>query len=231
MKKRTGVPKIGAVTIGQSPRVDIVPEFQAAVGLELEIVERGALDGLSLNEVESLAPEREDYVLVTRLRDGTEVTIAERHIVDRMRAHVGDLEREDVELVVLFCTGEFPRLAGSTLLITPDRLLEHAVRSVMGRGTLAVVAPSEDQKGMMEEKWGSLGLSLVVDAVSPYSSSEAHYIEVAESVGARSPDLVVLDCMGFGTAVKRIFRRATGKPVILPRTLLGRTVAELIEGM
>jgi len=58
VKTRSGVPKIGAVTIGQSPRVDIVPEFRAAAGLELEIVERGALDGLSPDEIRTLAPGR-----------------------------------------------------------------------------------------------------------------------------------------------------------------------------
>jgi protein AroM len=115
-------------------------------------------------------------------------------------------------------------------MITPDRLLEHAVRAVLKAGTLAVVAPSGDQTEMMEKKWGSLGLRLVVDAVSPYSAAGRRYVEMAESIGAQSPDLVVLDCMGFGREIKRVFRRVTGAPVILPRTLLGRTVAELVEG-
>jgi protein AroM len=219
------------LTIGQSPRVDIVPELKAAVGFDLEIVERGALDGMSRDEVGSLKPGKADYVLVTRMRDGTEVTIAERHIVERMRAHVRDLESQGVDLIVLFCTGEFPQLAGTTLLLTPDRLLEHTVRGVLGRGTMAVVAPSKDQTEMMKEKWGGLDIPLVINAVSPYSAAKERYFEVAESISAQSPDLVVLDCMGFGMEIKRIFRRVTGVPVILPRTLLGRTVAELVEGM
>jgi protein AroM len=221
--------RIGAMTIGQSPRVDIVPEFRRAIGFDVEIEERGALDGLSLDEVKKLAPEADDYVLVTRMQDGTEVKIAERHILDRLRRHAHDLERQQVALIVLFCTGEFPEMAADTLLITPDRLLEHAVRGILKRGSLAVVAPSEDQIEMMKKKWEGPGLRLVVDSVSPYTAPEESYVRVATSIKEQSPDIVVLDCMGFGTEVKGIFRQVIGKPVILPRTLLGRTVAELIE--
>jgi len=229
---KTGfVPRIGAVTIGQSPRIDIVPEMKAAIGFEVEIVERGALDGLSLEEVKALAPSRDDYVLVTRMRDGTEVTIAERHIQDRVRERVRELDREGVELIVLFCTGEFPEMPVQTLLLTPDRLLEHAVRGILPKGTLAVVAPSPEQMTMMKQKWDVPGLRLVADAVSPYSSSKEGYVRTAESIGKQSPDLIVLDCMGFNEDIKRTFRRVTGRPVILPRTLLGRTVGELIGGL
>ena len=49
MKKR-----IGIVTIGQSPRTDVVPEIQAHLGDHVEVLEHGALDGLSLTEVQEL---------------------------------------------------------------------------------------------------------------------------------------------------------------------------------
>jgi 3-methyladenine DNA glycosylase AlkD len=47
--------KIGMITIGQSPRVDIVPEMQEILGTDVEILEAGALDGLTLEEVKSWA--------------------------------------------------------------------------------------------------------------------------------------------------------------------------------
>ncbi len=43
--------RVGMITIGQSPRVDVVPEVAALVGRPMEVVEAGALDGLSLEEV------------------------------------------------------------------------------------------------------------------------------------------------------------------------------------
>lgn len=39
--------KIGAITVGQSPRVDLIPEIQPILGDSVEIIQAGALDGLS----------------------------------------------------------------------------------------------------------------------------------------------------------------------------------------
>ena len=45
---------VGMVTIGQAPRVDVVPEMAKLMG-SAEIIERGALDGLTPREIEVLA--------------------------------------------------------------------------------------------------------------------------------------------------------------------------------
>lgn len=39
--------KIGAITIGQSPRIDVIPEMQEILGENVIILEAGALDGLT----------------------------------------------------------------------------------------------------------------------------------------------------------------------------------------
>jgi protein AroM len=43
--------KVGTLTIGQSPRIDIIPEIRDVLGPSVEIVEKGALDGLNLEQV------------------------------------------------------------------------------------------------------------------------------------------------------------------------------------
>jgi len=45
---------IGMLTIGQTPRDDILPEFQEILGDEFEIIEAGALDGLTLEDVKAI---------------------------------------------------------------------------------------------------------------------------------------------------------------------------------
>ena len=45
--------KIGAITVGQSPRVDLIPEIQPILGDSVEIIQAGALDGLSKGESHS----------------------------------------------------------------------------------------------------------------------------------------------------------------------------------
>ena len=74
-------PVVGLVTIGQSPRADIVPDMAAIIGPGIDIREAGALDGLSRAEVEALKPTGDDEILVTRLQDGTGVFVGKQKIV------------------------------------------------------------------------------------------------------------------------------------------------------
>ncbi len=40
--------KVRIITIGQSPRTDVVPEMTPFLGDDVEVLESGALDGLTL---------------------------------------------------------------------------------------------------------------------------------------------------------------------------------------
>jgi protein AroM len=220
--------KIGALTIGQSPRIDVTPEFEAGLGIRAELVQAGALDGLSLEEVRKFAPQKGDYLLVTRMRDGTEVRLAERHIHQRIQEGVLKLEAAGVDVIVLFCTGEFPHLVSRGLIIKPDVLMERLIPGILPRGRLGVLLPSPEQAASMKNKWLKTGLEVVLDAASPYTGTEADFRAAARRLAAGGADLVVLDCIGFTGEMKGIIREESGKPVILPRTLLGRVCGELL---
>ena len=225
--------KIGTLTIGQSPRVDIIPELKKAIGFEIEIEERGALDNLTWEEVKNLYPEPNDYILVTRMRDGKEVKIAKRHVVERMKKCIADLERIDVDFIILLCTGEFPKeITSKKLILKPSKLLENMLRGILQEGVIADIVPSADQISLMEERWKRTNpnLKVIIETVSPYTGTGTEIEKVAEKIAKTNANLIVLDCLGFNREVKTIFRKITEKPVLLPRTLLGRIAGELIEG-
>ena len=48
-------PVVGLVTIGQSPRPDVVPDMAEITGPGVEIREAGALDGLGRAAIDALA--------------------------------------------------------------------------------------------------------------------------------------------------------------------------------
>ena len=73
--------KVGAITIGQSPRMDVVQELFPLMGEQVELIQAGALDGLTREDIQAFAPGPEDYTLISRLRDGSSVMFAERHIL------------------------------------------------------------------------------------------------------------------------------------------------------
>ncbi len=216
--------KVGFVTIGQSPRVDVVPEIKPLLG-NLEILECGALDGLTMKEIQELAPLEEDYLLVTRLRDGTQVKLSRNKIVKRLQGCIDKLEKE-VDVIGVLCTGEFPELKSSKLLIEPSLLLLKTVEAIPVR-KLGVIIPDKKQIEITKRKWGSIIEEIRVEAVSPYVGNEENLRRAAESI--KDCDLIVLDCIGYSMRAKAIVRAVTEKPVLLPRTLMGRVIGELVE--
>lgn len=217
--------RVGFVTIGQSPRVDIVGEIRPLLGAGVEVVECGALDGLGRDEVDRLAPGPGDYVLVTRLRDGSPVRLSRDKIVDRMQRCIDRLE-EEVELIGLLCTGDFPELRSKKPMIEPSRLVMSVVSSISGVRRLGIVVHDRDQVGLELARWGKIVSDLVVVPLSAYTGTEDDFRRVARDL--RGVDLVVLDSLGYNMRMRDIVREVTGKPVLLPRTVMASLIRELV---
>ncbi len=86
--------KLGTITIGQSPRDDVIPEMLPYLGENVEVIQAGALDGLTYEEILEFEPKEGDYVLVSKLRDGRSVKFAEKHILPRLQNCIDKLEAE-----------------------------------------------------------------------------------------------------------------------------------------
>ena len=84
--------KIGFITIGQSPRDDIMKDILPIIGDDIEILQKGALDNLSEEELEEIAPQSGDTVLVSSLRDGRSVSMAEEKIIVHLQRCIDELE-------------------------------------------------------------------------------------------------------------------------------------------
>lgn len=218
---------IGAVTIGQSPRVDLVPELLTILGPNVEIKEAGALDGLSRDEIAAFAPQDKDYVLVTRLADGSSVKVAEKYITPRLQEKIQGLFDQGIEVVILLCTGEFPEMPGQGLLLRPQRILYNVTQAIAPGLKLGVVSPAADQIPQSQKRWYQVGKEQVMVAASPYGDP-AELEQAAQTLKEQSVELVVLDCMGYTLAMQDKVRAITGAPVILARGILARVVKELV---
>ena len=219
--------KIGFITIGQSPREDIVCEIAEILGPEVEIIERGALDSLSRNEIESLRPKKGDFPLITRLRDGSSAIVGKKKIIPLLKRKIEELEQQGVQLIGLLCTDDFPELKSERLLLQPYRLLFNLVMAILKKGTLAVLAPLEEQGEDVKKKWEKTGLKVVVETLNPYQEFSDARLAI-ERIKKEDADLIVLDCIGYSQKIKERIRVVAGKPVLLPRTVLARMIKELI---
>lgn len=219
--------KIGAITVGQSPRVDVTADILPILGENIQLVEAGGLDGLTREQIAAFTPDDpSEYVLVSRLTDGSSVTFAEKYVLPRMQQCIHRLEEEGVRLIVFFCTGEFPAFQSKVPLIYPNQLLYGVVPALTTGERIITFTPSPLQVEQSRQKWGRLVKEVLPVAVSPYDGL-AGVVQAAQRIKDEPGDLIVLDCIGYTCEMKREVARITGKNVVLSRTLLARVVAEL----
>jgi protein AroM len=150
------------------------PEMKEMLDQDVVIIEAGALDGLTLDEVKKLYPEPGDYVLITRMADGTAVKIAEKHILPKMQEQITNLVKKGAEVVSLVCTGEFPDFDCPRLVVKPQKVLFNAAASVASGLRLGVFHPDVDQVPQSTKRWTGVGADLRVVPASPYGSGRGN---------------------------------------------------------
>ncbi|HKX19359.1 MAG TPA: AroM family protein [bacterium] len=221
---------VGFVTIGQSPRPDMMEEFERALP-GLKLAQRGALDDLTEAEITALAPSPGDEVLVSRLRSGRPVRLAHRQIDGRVQVCLDRFAQEGVGLAVVLCTGAFPGLAFGGVLLRPHRVLPHVVAAVCeglpanAPVRLGVMVPDEGQIRQAESRWSGRAAATVV-AASPYGDSRT-IAGAAQALEAAAVSLVVMDCLGYTREMQQTVARATGVPVVLATGAVALVVREV----
>lgn len=145
---------LALITIGQSPRHDYAPDLPSLLPPRTRLVQHGALDALSLADVRAqLAPlpgekDAGRQMLVSRMRDGTEVKMDARRLEPLIEACVrrvaaaaaaaatrrkgaeGEKEEEEaVDAILLLCTGDVPAFGAD--LGVPVVVPQDAVRRFM----------------------------------------------------------------------------------------------------
>jgi protein AroM len=224
-------PVVGLVTIGQSPRPDVVPEMVAVIGPGVEVREAGALDGLGRGEIAALAPTGSDEILVTRLQDGSPVFLGKEKIVALVEQRIAALERDGATLTALLCTGAFPRLRSTRALIQPHPVLLGTLRGLSGPGRLGVLTPSVPHVPQTEARWRRDGFDPVVAPLSPYEEQDAAALaRAADAMRTGGAGLIVMDCMGFRRKTRDELRGLTGVPVLLANLLVARVIGEVCGG-
>ncbi len=204
------------ITIGQAPRPDIVDEMRPFWPGELEVEEFGALDGLSRDAMNRLAPMADDARLVSRLRDGSDVTLRAEAVHENVRAIVERCDRSSYDFLVLLCTGKFDALRSKHLLLKAQPIVDHGVAAFRAASSkLGVLVPLAEQMASVDA---------ITSHASPYDGDR--FYEAARELA--DSDLIVMHCMGYTEAMRGKMAELTGKPVLLARRMVAAAVAQLL---
>ncbi len=219
---------IGMVTIGQTPREDVTPDLKKIWGDGIEIIEKGALDGLSKEEIEGFKPEEGDYTLVTRLRDGSHAIIAKKYILPRLQNAIDELNAQEIPLILLLCTGAFPEFKSEAIIIRPQAIIHKTVAAIAAGKTVGIITPLPDQVMQCREKWLESEVDIKVEYGSPYGPKE-DLIQGIKRLSENDLSFIVLDCMGYSAVMKDMIKEMINIPIVLPRTLIARIIREMIS--
>jgi protein AroM len=222
--------KLGTLTIGQAPRPDITPILDAAIPAGIERLHAGLLDGLDRAAIAAgFAPREGAPVLITRLLDGTSVTIDKRAAQAAARVRLRALEDEGCTTVLMLCTGAFEGLACEhAMLIEPDRIVPPSVAALAGPRQVGIIVPLASQIASEGSKWAALARPPICEAASPYHDAEDKVSVAAAQLRARGAEILVMDCMGFTERHRRAAIAGSSLPVILSNAMIAKLTSEIL---
>jgi protein AroM len=221
--------KIAFVTIGQTPRVDLVPEMMAeiTVGLpegRIDYQEFGVLDGMSPAELDAMRAKDGEHSFATRLASGEEIVSSKALTEEKLNILLQKIDGEGFDIVVLLCTGTRIEPLANTLVVEAQRIVDSTVEALAASARrLGVIVPLERQIRDFEERHVLPGNPSLVSA-SPYAGDD---------MGERAKllegcDLVVMHCMGYSADMHEAVRNAIDAPVLLSRRLVAGVVRQMI---
>ena len=197
-------PRIAAVTIGQTPRPDLLEPLLAHARAE-EVAEFGALDGLARDRMPVRGGAGDGaYPLTTRLRDGARVTLDEAELAPLVQQAVRRAEDAGAQVILLLCAGGFLGVGARPTLVRPFDAAVARLRAVRAR-RLFVVVPFEEQAAPSRQKWTAAGFEPAMLLGDP-----ATVVVPADG----SADAIVLDYVGHPSRDVETLRARTAVPVI-----------------
>lgn len=212
------------VTIGQTPRTDLMPDilryFQESVAAD----ELGVLDDLDSAALAQHAPGHHEARLVTRLRDGSQVVLQKAWVQEQLQALLDSIDPEPYTAIVLLCTGEFPGLRGPGLFLDAQHLVDSGVAALAtGAKSVGAILPLPEQAAHFHFE-PAPGQELQVTNASPYEGSR--FEEAGTELS--DVDLIVMHCIGYTEFQRRAVATASGRPVLLARRLVASALTNLL---
>jgi len=208
--------KVGLISMGQVLRNDLTEDIEDILEPDFELVCVGILDDYSYEQIrDKFWPKDDESYIVSSIADGKTVMISHSKAQKLINEKLENFERFDIRVKMLMCTGEFDDFNYSGILVQPSKIIM-AILNSLDVQRIGIIVPEEDQ--IMDSYQQYSNFKPQIFAASPYESTDniiATSYKFDDDV-----QIILLDCMGYTNRMKNLVKKATGKNVILPRTLI-----------
>jgi protein AroM len=222
-------PVLGLVTIGQAPRTDLIPDIAHILG-DTAYVECGALDDLGPSDFDLVAPRVGEAPLISRMRDGSSVTIGHAALHPLLERAIFRCEEAGAAAVLVLCTGNLGEVRAKVPVFYAERLAQMGVRALTGGQRVGIVSPLPGQVAEASARWERLlQMPVLAEFANPYSGDVGAVGEAAARLASGGAQWIFLDCIGY-TEEMRAVARAAGVPVLLARAIAARLALEAVAG-
>lgn len=216
--------RIMFVSVGQSPREDLIEEMMQNLDVPVETLEIGALDNLSDAEIAAFAVKDDEASIVTRLADGSNIVLSKSAISERMAKIVAQFRPGEYDLVAILSTGLFRDFDSNCPTVNSQRAIESAIISLAAQGsTVGIIMPLERQ---LQE----FDIPALIDykIVASHARDNDRGQLAAALIDLAETDIIVLNSVAYTEADRAVVARASGKPVILARRIVSSAIRLLL---
>ena len=219
---------VAFLTIGQAPRVDLVPVLLEHLPTGPNYQEFGALDDMSSAEIAAVAPKEGDDTLCSRLRDGSEVKLSKSWTHARLQLMIDRINADGFDVIVLLCTCPFTGLISRARLIDFQQVAEDMFASLdCARGHLSMIVPAPEQARQIDDNYGFDAVTFGI--FSPYQDAtlKTEINRVAKIV--KDSDVIFMNCMGYSDVMGDELANISGVPVILARNAVISVLQDILQ--
>ena len=199
--------RVAFITIGQSPRSDMVPEILSHLDAEIEPLEYGVLDGLPIETLRAHAPRPGEQSLITRLSDGNDVVLSKTWVQRRLMEMCQEILDDRIDIIVLLSTGLFTQFRPLCTTINSQRVIDRTIETLAAAGlTIGLIVPLAEQIEDIVKHGAASGQTLGAAALP---GDEAALANAVRSLGGC--DIVILHSVSYGEADRAVAIDASGK--------------------
>lgn len=218
---------MAVVTIGQTPRPDMIPELMGLIDEPVEADLFGILDDFTPDEIINQRVEPDAPHLSTRLRDGQYAVVSVEFVDQHLRSLLLRLDGRGYDLLAVVSTGVPGSYPLNTACVQGHHVVENWVEAlVSGNGRVGMVYPLHKQAA--ERRGMVVCGTLVENAQGAICAGHAGSLD-STVAGLQGADLVLMHSVAYNEEAAQRLSATMRKPVVTARRLIAGAIRARLQ--